>query len=38
MMSISEKIGNDKGDERMYTLPQTFCDTITHLHPHKAQQ
>ncbi|MED3882151.1 aminoglycoside phosphotransferase family protein [Priestia megaterium] len=22
----------------MYTLPQTFCDTITHLHSHKGQK
>ncbi|MGE1113682.1 aminoglycoside phosphotransferase family protein [Priestia megaterium] len=22
----------------MHTLPQTFCDTITHLHPHKGQK
>ncbi|WP_426629753.1 aminoglycoside phosphotransferase family protein [Priestia megaterium] len=38
MMSISEKIGNDKGDDCMYTLPQTFCDTVTHLHSHKGQK
>ncbi len=38
MMSLSEKFGNDKGDKRMYTLPQTFCDTITHLYPHKSQK
>lgn len=38
MMSLSEKIGNDKGDKRMHTLPQTFCDTITHLHSHKGQK
>ena len=22
----------------MHTLPQTFCDTITHLHSHKGQK
>ncbi|RDZ17850.1 hydrogenase expression protein HypB [Priestia megaterium] len=22
----------------MYTLPQTFCDTVTHLHSHKGQK
>ncbi len=38
MMSLSEKFGNDKGDKRMHTLPQTFCDTITHLYPHKSQK
>jgi streptomycin 6-kinase len=38
MMSLSEKIGNHKGDKRMYTLPQTFCDTVTHLHSHKGQK
>ncbi len=38
MMSLSEKIGNNKGDERMHTLPQTFCDTVTHLHSHKGQK
>ncbi|WP_245210583.1 aminoglycoside phosphotransferase family protein [Priestia aryabhattai] len=37
-MSLSEKFGNNKGDERMHTLPQTFCDTVTHLHSHKGQK